>query len=119
MNADCFYPLKWVANFVVSTAAKGDQESVGAGLDVVAHHDQIHLNDFNREGIDNKFHLNVNCTADDINEAFFRKTVSQFGVKEACKVTVEPFVTADKFVAETKARHESTLFEPEYGTERD
>ncbi len=25
---------------------------------------------------------------------------------------------ADKFVAETEARHESTLFEPEYGAER-
>ncbi len=55
----------------------------------------------NREGIDYEFHLDVNCTADDINDAFFRKTVSQFGVEEACKVTVEPFVAADKFVAET------------------
>jgi hypothetical protein len=31
---------------------------------------------------------------------------------------VEPFVAADKFVAETKARHESVLFEPEYGADR-
>ncbi len=44
--------------------------------------------------------------------------VSQFGVEEACKVTVEPFVRADEFVAETKARHESVLFEPEHGAER-
>jgi hypothetical protein len=42
---------------------------------------------------------------------FFGEMVSQFGVEEACKVTVEPFV-ADKFVAETKARHESMLFAP-------
>jgi hypothetical protein len=90
---------------------------VGAELDVVAHHDQIHPNEFNREGIDNEFHLDVNCTADDINDAFFGKTVSQLGVEEACKVTVEPFVTADKFVAETEARHEVVFFEPEYGAE--
>jgi hypothetical protein len=96
--------------FVVSTAAKGDQESVGAELDIVPHHDRIDSNEFNREGINNKFHLNVNCTVDDIDDAFFEKTVSQFGVEEACKVTVEPFVTADKFDAEAKARHESLPF---------
>jgi hypothetical protein len=83
LEADCSHPLKGVANFVVSTAAKGNQELVGAELDVVAHHDQIHPNEFNREGIDNKSHLDVNCTADDIDDAFFGKTVSQFGVDEA------------------------------------
>jgi hypothetical protein len=110
VKADHFHPLKRVTDFVVSTAAKGNQESVGAELDVVAHHDQIHPNEFNREGIDDEFHLDVNCTADDIDDTFFGKTNSQFGVEEACKVTVEPFVAADKFVAEAKTRHESTLF---------
>ncbi len=43
-------------------------------------------------------------------EVFFWMMVSQFGLEEACKVTVEPFVAADKFVAEAKARHESVLF---------
>ncbi len=110
MEADCFHPLKEVADFVVSTADKGNQELVGAELDVVAHHDQIHPNEFARKGIDNESHLDVNCTADDINDAFFRKMVSQFGVEEACKVTVEPFIAADKFVAEAEARHESMLY---------
>ncbi len=118
LKADHVHPLKQIANFVVSTATKGNQELIGAELDVVAHHDQIHPNEFNREGIDNKFHLDVDCTADDIDDAFFGKMVSQFGVEEACKVTVEPFVMADMFIAETEARHESTLFEPEYGAER-
>ena len=31
---------------------------------------------------------------------------------------MEPFITADEFVAEAEARYESALFEPEYGTER-
>ena len=110
MEADHFYPFKGVVNFVVSTAAKGNQELVGAELDAVSHHDRIHPNEFARKGIDNESHLDVNCTADDINDAFFRKMVSQFGVEEACKVTVEPFVAADQFIAEAKARHESILF---------
>jgi hypothetical protein len=118
LKTDHFHPLKRVANFVVSTAAKGNQELVGAELDVAAHHDQIHPNEFNREDIDKEFHLDVNCTADDIDAAFFGKMVSQFGVEEACKVTVEPFNAADKFIPETKARHESVFLEPEHGAER-
>ncbi len=41
---------KWVAIFVVSSAAEGDQdqELVSAELDVVAHHGQISLNDKTR-----------------------------------------------------------------------
>jgi hypothetical protein len=34
------------------------------------------------------------------------------------QVAVESFVTADQFVATAEARHESMLFEPEYGAER-
>jgi hypothetical protein len=47
-----------------------------------------------------------------------RKAVDQFGVKEAYKVAVEPFVAAEEFIAEVEARHELALFEPEYGAER-
>ncbi len=31
---------------------------------------------------------------------------------------MESFITADQFIAEAEARHESALFEPEYGAER-
>jgi len=48
----------------------------------------------------------------------FREAVDQFGLDEACKVTVEPFITANEFVAEAEAGHESALIEPEYHTER-
>ena len=37
LEAD-LHPFEWVANFAVSVAAKGNQESIGAELDVVAHH---------------------------------------------------------------------------------
>ncbi len=93
----------------MSLAAKGNQELVGAELDVVAHHGQVHPNEFDREGINNEFHFNVVCTADDVDEACFRKTVDQFGIKEARKVAVEPSITTDEFVAKAEARHESVL----------
>ena len=103
----------------MSLVAKGNQELVCTKLDVVAHHDQFHPNEFNREGINNKFHFNVDRTADDVNDACFRKAVDQFRVKQACEVTVEPIIVADEFVAGAEARHKSALCEPEYGAERD
>ncbi len=109
-EADHFHPIKWVANFVVSLSAEGNQELVGAELDVVAHHGQVQPNELDKEGIDNEFHFNVNCTADDVDDACFRKTVDQFGIEEAHEVAVEPFITTDEFVAKAEARHESALF---------
>ena len=118
MEADHFPPFKRVADFVVPLVANGNQELVGAVLDVVSHHGQVLPNEFDREGINNKFHFDVDHTADDVGDMCYRKMVDQCGVEEACKVAVESFITADQFVAEAEARHESALFEPEYGAER-
>jgi hypothetical protein len=120
LEADHFHPFKQIADIVVSLVAKGNQESVGAELDVVTHHGRVHPNEFDGESINNKFHFDVDRAADDSGVACCRKVVDQFGVEEACKiaVAVESFVTADQFVAEAEARHESALFEPEYGAER-
>ena len=65
-----------------------------------------------------QFHLNADCVIDDFDDAIIREAAGQFGVDEACKVTVEPFIMANEFVAEAEAGHESALFEPEFGTER-
>ncbi len=110
MEADHFHPIKQVANFVVALAAKGNQDLVGTELDVVAHHGQVHPNEFDREGINDEFHFNVDCTADDVDDVCFRKTVDQPGIKEAREVAVEPFITTHEFVAKAEARHESALF---------
>ncbi len=56
-------------------SAEGNQESVSAKLDVVAHHGRIHPNEFDREGINNEFHFNVDCTADDVHDECSRKMV--------------------------------------------
>ena len=72
----------------------------------------------NREDVDYEFHLDVNCTAeDDVDDTLFRKMFDWFEVEETHKAAVEPFIATDEFVAKTEARHESALFEPEYGAE--
>ena len=41
LEADHFHPFEQVADFVVSLVAEGNQELVGAELDVVTHHGRV------------------------------------------------------------------------------
>ena len=40
-----------------------------------AHRGRIHPNEFDREGINNEFHFNVDCTADDVHDKCSKKMV--------------------------------------------
>ena len=102
----------------MSAASQSNQQAIGAELDVVTHHGQVHSNEFNREGIHYKFHLNFDCTANDFDDACFNEAIDQFGVQQTGKVAVQPFVSTDEFVAEAETRHEPSLFQPEYSTKR-
>ncbi len=62
--------------------------------------------------------FDVDCTTDDVDDACLGQRIDQFGVHEASKVTIEPFILADELIAEAESRHESVFFEPEDGTER-
>ena len=78
LEADCFHPFKRVPSFEVTVTAKAEKESVGANFDVVAHHSGVHSNQFDGEGISDEFHLDCNCTADDLNDSGFWKPVDKF-----------------------------------------
>jgi len=62
----------------VTVTAKAEKELVGAKLDVVAHHSGVDSNQFDGEGISDEFHLDCNCTADDLNDSGIRKLVDKF-----------------------------------------
>ena len=100
LKDDCFHPFEQVYNIEVTVTAKAKEELVSAGFDVVAHHSGIHSNQFDREGIDDKFHLNCNRAANDLHNSGFWEPVNKFRVKETSKVTVKPLVSADQFVDE-------------------
>lgn len=48
----------------------------------------------------------------------FRQLLVQVTVQGAGKVTMQALITGDKDIGKREARHEATLLEPEYGTER-
>ncbi len=47
----------------MAATSKAEEMSVSAESDVVAHHSRIHPYQFHREGVDDEFHLDLNCTA--------------------------------------------------------
>ena len=62
--------------------SEAEEKSVGtAEFDVVAHHCQVHSNQFDGEGINNEFHFNCNCTAHGLDDPRFWKPVDQFRVQ--------------------------------------
>ena len=71
LKADRFHPFERAPSFEVTVTAKAEKESVGAKFDVVAHHSGVHSDQFDGEGISDEFHLDCNCTADDLNDSGF------------------------------------------------
>ncbi len=46
LQANCFHPFKQICNLEVTVAPKGEKKSIGVEFDVVAHHFQVHSNQF-------------------------------------------------------------------------
>jgi hypothetical protein len=57
----CLHPFERIPSFIVTLASKGDKKPISTEFDVVAHHRQVHPNQFNRKGIEDK--LNSMLTA--------------------------------------------------------
>ena len=74
----------------MAATSKAEEELVSAESDVVAHHCdcQIHPYQFHREGINDEFHLDFDCTAHDLDDASLWKLIDQLRVQEARKVAV-------------------------------
>ncbi len=72
----------------MAATSKAEEKSVSAESDVVTHHSWIHPYQFHREGVNNEFHLDLNCTTYDLNDALLWKLIAQFQVQEACEVAV-------------------------------
>jgi len=107
------HPLERVGDIVVTGTAEGDQEAIGAELNVLAHELAIHANEFDGQRVGDKDLFNVDSVSDDLRDALLGQLVDEFVVDHAGKVAVESLVAADELVGETKTGHESTLLEPE------
>ena len=75
LKANHFHPFEWVPDFEVTVATEAEEQSVRAEFDVVTHHCTVHSDQFNGESLDNEFQFDCDCTADNLEDLVFRKTV--------------------------------------------
>jgi hypothetical protein len=71
--------------------------------------EEVVSNQVDKEGISDKFHLDFDHTAYNLNYLWFQESVYQLWVQKTCKIAVQSFVVANQFIAETEAQHQ-TMF---------
>mmetsp|Transcript_8733 Transcript_8733/g.13966 ORF Transcript_8733/g.13966 Transcript_8733/m.13966 type:complete len:277 (-) Transcript_8733:444-1274(-) len=110
-----FHPFKWIRCLVMTRASQGYQQAVGTELNVLLHQSRVHADQLDGKSISNEFLLNVHGMCDNLHNAVNGKFVLQLAVQEASKVTVQSFITRDKFVRKGQSWHQATLLEPKDG----
>jgi hypothetical protein len=75
LKADCLRPFKQVPSFEVTVAAKAKEELVSTEFDVVAHHGEVHSNQFDGKGVNNEFNFDCDGAANDLGDSGFREPV--------------------------------------------
>ncbi len=64
----------------MAATSKAEEKSVSAESDVVAHHSQIHPDQFDGKGVNDEFHFDCDSAANDLNDSRFWELVNDFGV---------------------------------------
>jgi len=117
LEGDHVHEVEGVGDLVVLLATQGDQKTVSNEFNVLAHEDGVHANESNRQSITQELLFNLNSFHDDHLDALLARLVAEETEEKAGKVSVQTFITRDKFVGEGQARHKTTLLEPEDGGE--
>jgi hypothetical protein len=117
LKGDGLHPFKGVRGLVVAGVAQGDQQPVGAELNVLLHQRRVHPDELHGEGLRHKLLLDVDGVRHDLHHALGGQPVVELGIQEAGKVAMEALVAGDELVREGKARHQAALLQPEDGAE--
>lgn len=112
------HEVEGVGGIVEFLVSKSNEESVGNKLDVLAHEFGIHAEKSTRKCIRQKLLFDADCLGNDSLDSSGVWAVVEVGEQETGEVSVETFITGDEFVREGKARHKTTLLQPEDGGKR-
>ena len=118
LHGDHFHPWERVANVVDLGTVELHQKSVGHELNVLGHQIGVHADEVDGERPGDEFNFNVHGFRNDASNHVFTGSSEQFVVEQASEITVQAFVSGDQLVGERQPGHQSTLLQPEDGTER-
>lgn len=114
---DRLHEVEGVRGVVVLLVAKGHQQAVRDELDVLAHQLRVHAQQSTGQSVSQELLLNADGLDDDVLNNLLAGAVVQVGEQQAGEVGVQTLITRDELVGEGQTRHETTLLEPEDGSE--
>ena len=118
MERDHVHEIEGVGSIVDLLVPKSDEQSVSDKLDILAHELGVHADEGDGESISQELLLNDDGLLDDSLHEFGVGPPPEVTEQEASEVGVHTLVTADQFVGEGETGHETTLLQPEDGSER-
>jgi hypothetical protein len=74
----------------VVLASKGNEQLISTEFDVITHHRGVHSNRFDWKSVSNKFHFDVDCTADNINDGDLGRRLIIFEYRRHAKLQWRP-----------------------------
>ena len=134
LQRDVFHEVKRVVGVVELLTLQLHQQPVRHELDVLHHEICVHpcniltIRNFpggstkqtyqtDWQSFGEKLALDVHGVSDDLVNPLSAGLVDQVTVHQAGKVSVETFIPGDQFVAEGETRHQTSLLQPENGSE--
>lgn len=115
---DVIHKVEWVGSVVVLGESKSNQQPIRDEFDILAHQSRVHTEKSNRKCVGQEFLLDGDSLGDNCQDICVGGWVLQLAEEQAGEVRVETLITGNELVGECEARHESTLLQPEDGSER-
>ena len=118
LERDHVHKIEGVGNIVDLLVAKSDEQSVSNKFDILAHELGVHADEGDGESISQELLFNDDGLLDDLLQELGVGPPPEVTEQEASEVGVHTLVAADQFVGEGETGHETTLLQPEDGSER-
>ncbi len=116
LQGNHFHPLKWIFNLIIFWDSKLEQKSVSYKFDVLAHQCGVHSDQLYWKRFSYEMHFNINSIRYDFKDLLIRYFVVQVLVKQASKISMHSFVSANQLVWKCETWHKTSFFQPEYCT---
>ena len=113
LQRDHLHEVEGVGHVPDLGVAKGDEQSVGDKLDVLAHELGVHTDKRNGESVCQELLLDLDRLLDNLGDGVRVRSSSEVGEEETGKVGVKTLVSRDELVGEGESGHETSLLEPE------
>jgi hypothetical protein len=114
---DVLHEVEGVGGVVHLGVAERQKQTVSDELNVLAHESCVHAEECARKGVREELLLNLDGLGDNGFDRIFAGACIEQREQEAGEVGVHALITRDELVGEGKTGHETTLLQPEDGSE--